>query len=125
MIKAVEEGGSIRTVAKRFGVGKNFVQKLSTRKRTLGHIEAFPQGGGESPAMAHQEKIKEIVERQPDATLLEYSEMLRSETGDWVSPSAMCRTLGKLELTRKKKRCVPAKPKASGCSSSGSSIGSR
>lgn len=118
VMKVLEEGSSVRKVAKQFGVGKNFVQKLSTRKRTLGHIEAFQQGGGVvSPAMEHKEKLREIVKRKPDGTLLEYGEMLFEETGDWVSQSAMCRTLGKLELSRKKKRCVPAKRKVNECSS--------
>lgn len=56
VLRALEEGGSVRTVAERFGVGKNFVQNLRKRKKTLGHIEPFKQGGGVvSPAMEHQE----------------------------------------------------------------------
>lgn len=105
VIRAVEEGGSVRKVAQRFGVGKNFVQTLKNRKKTLGHIEPFPQGGGMvSPAMEHKEKLVVLVKGKPDGTLLEYSEMLLEETGEWVSQSAMCRTLQKLELSRKKKR---------------------
>jgi transposase len=42
------------------------------------------------------------VEQKPDGTLLEYSEMLFEETGEWVSQSAMCRTLQKLQGKRMK-----------------------
>jgi transposase len=118
VIRDLEEGSSIRKVAKRFGVGKNFVQNLKNRQKTLGHIEPFPQGGGVvSPAMVHKEQLMEIVAQKPDATLLEYSELLFEQTGAWVSQSAMCRTLEKLELPRKKKRHGLVKRKVSECSS--------
>jgi transposase len=52
--------------------------------------------------MEHKAQLMAIIEKQPDATLAEYCELLFDETGLWVSQSTMCRTLQKLNLSRKK-----------------------
>lgn len=45
IVSALEKGDSlVRKVAQRFGVSKNFVQKLVTQKRTKGHILPGKQG---------------------------------------------------------------------------------
>ena len=46
----------------------------------------------------------------PDATLVELCELFVIKTGNWVSRTAMCRYLQKLELNRKKKHGAVAKP---------------
>jgi transposase len=43
-----------------------------------------------------------MVEKYPDATLLEYCEYWEATSNNWVSTSTMCRALQKLELTLKK-----------------------
>lgn len=109
---AQEEGSSIRKTAQRFMVGKNLVQKLLKQQRTEGHVIPRKQGGSMvSPVMQYKDKLLAIYEKNKDATLAEYCELLAEETGEWFSVSAMCRTFQKLELTRKKKRCAPVKPK--------------
>ena len=109
VIDAIEKGdSSVRKVAQRFGVSKNFVQRLVTQKRTQGHILPQKQGGSMvSPVMKHKAELMEIFERQNDATLAEYCELLFNQTGLWVSQSTMCRTFQRLELPWKK-RCDPA-----------------
>jgi len=52
-----------------------------------------------------------MVEKYPDATLLEYCEYWEATSNNWVSTSTMCRALQKLELTQKKRRYVAAKGK--------------
>ena len=75
----------------------------------MGCPEAHPrspsqqQGGSVSPVMAHKDQLMAIVEKQPDATLAEYCELLADATGLWVSQSTMCRTFQRLNLPRKKK----------------------
>ena len=77
----------------RFGVSKNCVQKLVTQKRTKGHILPGKQGGSMvSPVMKYKAQLIAIFEKQNDATLAEYCELLYDETGLWVSQSTMCRT---------------------------------
>lgn len=104
IIAAVEQGdSSIRKIAKRFSVSKNTVERLITRKRTLGHIKPGQQGGSMvSAVVEYKEQLLTIVEHKPDATLAEYCELLFEQTGLWVSQSTMCRALQKFDLPRKK-----------------------
>ena len=127
IVSAIEKGdSSIRKVAQRFGVSKNFVQKLVTQKRKEGHILPRKQGGSMvSPVMKHQAKLMEIFEKQNDATLAEYCELLFDETGLWVSQSTMCRAFQRLKLPLKKKRSAPVKPKVKESNSSEPSIGNK
>ena len=116
VIDAIEKGdSSVRKVAQRFGVSKNFVQKLVTQKRTQGHIFPQKQGGSMvSPVMRYKAELMEIFEQQNDATLAEYCELLFDRTGLWVSQSKMCRTFQRLGLPLKKKRSAPVKPRVNG-----------
>ena len=100
IINAIEKGdSSVRKVAQRFGVSKNFVQRLVTQKREKGHILPGKQGGSMvSPVMKYKAELIAIFEKQNDATLAEYCELLFDETGLWVSQSTMCRTFQRLKL---------------------------
>ena len=107
IVNAVEEGGSIRKVAKRFAVGKNLVQKLITQMRTEGNIIPGKQGGtAVSPVWQYKDQLLEIFESKTDATLKEYCELLADKTGLWVSEATMCRTFQKLNLPIKKSGCA-------------------
>lgn len=127
IVSAVEKGdSSIRKVAQRFGVSKNCVQRLVTQKRTQGHIRPKKQGGSMvSPVMKYKAELIAIFEKQNDATLAEYCELLFNETGLWVSQSTMCRTFQRLRLPLKKKRSALAKQKVKEFNSSEPSIGHR
>jgi transposase len=52
--------------------------------------------------MEHKTQLLALVEKQPDATLADYCELLFDETALWVSRSTMCRLLQRLNLPRKK-----------------------
>ena len=110
IISAIEEDdSSVRKVAQRFSVSKNFVQKLVTQKRTKGHITPGKQGGSMvSPVMKYKAQVIAIFEKHNDATLAEYCELLYDRTGLWVSQSTMCRTFQRLKLPRKKN--TPSQP---------------
>ena len=71
VINAIEKGdSSVTKVAQRFGVSKNFVQKLVTQKRTKGHILPGKQGGSMvSPVLKYKADLIAIVEKRNDATL--------------------------------------------------------
>jgi transposase len=104
IVNAIENGSSVRKVAERFAVGKNFVQKLITQKRTTGHIVPGKQGGtATSPVMEYKDHLLAIYKSKPDATLKEYCELLADKTELWVSEATMCRTFQKLDLPIKKK----------------------
>lgn len=105
IVRAYEAGDtSIRKVAQRFSVSKNTVQKLVTQKRETGDISPQKARGGRPSQLAGCEKgIRAMVEEHNDYTLSEYCELWEERSGVRVSESTMCRFLGKLKLTRKKK----------------------
>ena len=113
IVQAYEQGDtSVRKVAFRFGVAKSFVQKLLLMKKNEGHIKAKPQGGSMKGELDGCEvQITAMVEKYPDATLLEYCEYWGMNYNHWVSTSTMCRALQKLTLTLKKKKDLTQQPR--------------
>jgi transposase len=76
-------------------------------------METYFPKRGESPDSAltanAEAKVRALVAEYPDATLVELSELLLQQTGNWVSRTALCRYLQKLGLNRKKKHGTVAK----------------
>lgn len=107
----LKEKMSIRKVAIRFAVSKSLVQKLVKQQQTEGNLQPKPRG---KPQFSHltnaQPQVKALVAAYPDATLVELCELFAQKTGNWVSRTAMCRCLQKLELNRKKKLGTVARP---------------
>ena len=93
--------GSIRQIAARFVVSLSFVVRLLQTYRRTGSIRPKPHAGGRRPALGPDDldRLRELVEQQPDATLDE----LRQRLGIDCSTMAICRALSKLGLPRKKK----------------------
>jgi transposase len=99
VVSAIEKGdSSFRKVAQRFAVSKNCVERWVIQKRTEGHVVPRKQGGSVSAAMEHKAQLLALVEKQPDATLAEYCELLFDETELWVSQSTMCRQVTGIDL---------------------------
>jgi transposase len=102
IIETVERGEeSLRQIASRFLVSVSFITRLLHRYRRTGSPGPKPHGGGHPPALGPQDlqRLRELVEKQPDATL----EELRTRLGIPCSHMAICRALQKLGLPRKKK----------------------
>jgi transposase len=93
--------GSFRQIARRFRVSLSFVTRLLKRRRETGSF--FPKGhGGGHPAAVEGddlERLRQLVEQHPDATLEELAALL----GIPCSRTAIGRALHKLRITRKKK----------------------
>lgn len=106
------EKDSIRQVAGRFAVSKSLVQKLVKQQKTEGNVDPLRPG---KPQLSYlnnaqaQELVLGLVAQHQDATLSELCELFAKLTGNWVSPTAMCRCWQKLGLSRKKKRDTVAK----------------
>lgn len=111
VVRAYQAGDtSVRKVAARFEVSKAFVQKMLKQQEVEGHLNPGKQGGGMKGELVDaQAQLVEMVEKYPDATLLEYCEYWGETYQQWVSSSTMCRALQKAELTRKKRRCAALK----------------
>ena len=106
----IQEKISIRQVAVRFAVSKSLVQKLVKQQQVDGNLQPKQRG---KPPFSHltnaQVELRELVVENHDATLVEFCELFAVKTGNWVSRTAMCRSLQKLGLSRKKKHCGVAK----------------
>jgi transposase len=96
-----EHQGTQCQVAGRFRVSPSFVARLLRRRRLTGSLAPKPHGGGQPPALTQGDlqRLRELVQQQPDATL----EELRRRLGASCSLAAICRALKELGLPRKKK----------------------
>jgi transposase len=96
-----ERDGSQRQIARRFRVSLSFVARLLRRRRQTGSVDPQPHGGGHPPALqgTDRERLRQLVQEQPDATLDE----LRQRLGVPCSLTAIWRALRPLDLPRKKK----------------------
>jgi|tagenome__1003787_1003787.scaffolds.fasta_scaffold20526976_1 transposase len=100
VVEAVEhKEGSLRQVARRFCVSVTFITRLVGLRRQTGSLVPRPHGGGHRPALdeAGQQRLRQLLQEQPDATLEELAQRLG------CGRMAVWRTLRKLKITRKKK----------------------
>jgi transposase len=117
VLAAVDEGILSRpAIAKAFTVSTAWIRRLVQRRRETGSIDALPHRGGPAPKLGeeHHARLRELVARQPDATLAE----LRDRLGTPVSIMTVCRALQKLRLPLKKSPSAP--PSRTGPMSRGS-----
>ncbi|EDN66065.1 ISSoc4, transposase orfA [Beggiatoa sp. PS] len=96
--------GSMRKLAKRFKVSKNFVDQLLQRFKQTGQVAPKPHGGGRSLLVKAigETFIKELIKNQPDLIIFDHLDEY-NEYFEPISSSTIDRTLTKLKLTRKKK----------------------
>jgi transposase len=106
--------GRLREVAERFGVSQAYVSRVRSRHERLGQASAGAQhnhvplrlAGLKAPLLAQ-------VALAPEQTLVQLCQWVRVEHGIEVGPTAMGKTLARLGLTRKKRRCMlPSKSEA-------------
>jgi len=98
--------GSREHIAKLYGVSTAWIRRLLQRRRELGTIAPRPHGGGRRAKITGKklDRLKKLVEQQPDATL----EELRDRCGVDASIMAVHRALQRLESRLKKSRSTPA-----------------
>jgi transposase len=93
--------GTIRWVARVFGVSSSFIVRLLQRRRKAGTLAPETHRGGTPPALEPDdlERLAGLVREQPDATL----EQLQHRGGFTCSLKTLWYALDRLDLTRKKK----------------------
>jgi transposase len=113
MVRAVEDGASVREAADIYDVAPSTVVKVHQRWRETGAVSAKPMGGDQrSHALeAHGEVIMGLVQVQPDLTLNEICDALAAK-GIKVSRSALWRFFDRHDVSFKKKRRTPASKNA-------------
>jgi transposase len=102
ILDTVQRGdGSLRQIARRFLVSVSFITRLLQLHRSTGSLDPRPHGGGNPAVLSPEDlqQLRELVQKQPDATL----EELRQRLGVSCSLMTLSRALRKLGLPRKKK----------------------
>ncbi len=109
VVEARDKGRSLDQLAADFGVSVSFITATLKLRRETGSLAPRPRGGGRRPALDADGKaaLVELVNADPDATLEELQARILDRVGVSMSLSAVCRTLGKLNLPRKKSRSTP------------------
>jgi len=113
ILKALQDEPSSLRVAARFSVSASFVRKLRLQVRRTGNPQAGKAPGKDRlVAGAKERELRELVDKYPDATLIELSKLLERSTHLSVSETTMWRSLRRLGLTRKKRVSVPVSGRA-------------
>jgi putative transposase len=102
IVEAVEEGQKHQDVAARFKVGVATVRRYLSRSRA-GELAAKAPPGRSAliPAEAYG-LLGEQVKQHNDAILVKHCELWEEQQGVKVSVVAMCRTMQRAGLSRKK-----------------------
>ena len=107
VLAACERGqGSQVEIAWRFRVCPATVSNWRRQARQEGRRSPKAHAGGVASRLdeAALTVLRALVDEDNDATLAEYARRLAERTGKQVSTPVLCRTLKRLELTRKKRR---------------------
>lgn len=104
VIAAVDGGLSRRAAAQRFGVAVASAVRWVREWRESGATRAKPQGGDKRSQRieAYRDIILGAIDRQVDLTLVELTELLRSEHNVTFAPSTIWRFLDRHAMTVKK-----------------------
>ena len=107
VVRAVEAGGSRRSVAFKYAVSISFVVKLVQRWRAAGTVSPRGTGGHKVHVLeAHAERVDRLLASRRDITLDELRTALAQE-GVVVGRSSVDRYLRARDLTRKKRLRTP------------------
>ncbi len=97
VITDCDQGMATKLVSQKYSVSPAWVRRLKQHRRERGDI--VPRTGGHRPRLIDRARLAQLVEQQPDATLIE----LRERLGIDCSLGAICLALKGLQLTLKKK----------------------
>ena len=97
VITDCDRGMPTKLVAQKYSVSCAWVRRLKQHRRERGDI--IPRTGGHRRRVIDRDSLAQLVEEQPDATLVE----LRERLGIQCSLGAICLALKQLKLTLKKK----------------------
>ena len=107
IVRAVDAGGSRRSVAGQFAVSVSCVIKLVQRWRRTGTVAPGQMGGWKEHALAeHEDLVRAVLVAAPDLTLDELREAL-ARKGIHIGRSSVRRFLVARGLTLKKRRSTP------------------
>ena len=101
VLAAYDRGMKTNQIAETFAVSHAWARRVKQCRRETGRTTALPRGGAIIIKIDMQ-RLAELVQEQPDATMLE----LRDRLGVECTESAICLALKRLDLTFKKRRSM-------------------
>lgn len=105
LVRAVEEGSSVRQAAARFEVSASAAIKLMRRVRETGSTEPAKIGGYRKPLLAgHEEALRQLTTARKGITLAEIRDALIERGIAPGSLTTIWSTLRRLGLSHKKRR---------------------
>lgn len=104
VVKAVKAGEKHEEVAKRLAIGIATVRRYLQREKQGKLAPDSPPGRPADIPSEQYSLLSKQVRKYPDATLEQHCELWLETQGTDVSMTAMCRTLQRAKLTRKKRR---------------------
>ena len=108
IVEAVDRGVPREEVAEVFGVGLSTIKRYLKQRRETGSVAAKPIPGRPPKTLGPlREGLSQQLAAVPDATLQQRGQLWEQSHGERVSPSTMCRTIQRLEWTRKKRHWEP------------------
>lgn len=102
IVEAVAEGQKHQDVAARFKVGVATVRRYLSRSRAGGLAAKAPPGRSAVIPPASYKLLREQVRQHNQVTLARHCEIWEEQQGVKVSIVAMCRTMQRADLSRKK-----------------------
>jgi transposase len=102
VLGAYDRGMKTKQIAEVFAVCPAWARRVKQRRRETGETTPRPMGGV-TVVKIDMQRLRELVDQQPDATIKE----LHQRLGIQCSESAVGMALHRLGLTFKKRRCMP------------------
>ena len=99
VLAAGDAGEGTRAVALRFDVSESWVRRVKQERRESGKVAAKTTRKRTPQWAAYQQDIERLIAEQPDMTLQELKDALKTD----LSRQTLCTALKKLKLTLKKK----------------------
>jgi transposase len=102
LVRAVEQGSSIRGAARRFAVSPSAGIKLMQRVRVTGSVAPGRCGHRRPRLEPHESDLRELVEATPDITLAELQTALKRRLGIVAALSTIHNARRRIGLRHKK-----------------------
>lgn len=101
VLAAYDRGMKTKQIAETFAVSRAWARRVKQCRRETGRTMALRRGGA-TIIKIDMQRLAELVQEQPDATMLEFRDRLGVE----CTESAMCLALKRLDLTFKKRQSM-------------------
>jgi len=101
VLAAYDRGMKTKQIAETFAVSRAWARRVKQCRRETGRTMALRRGGA-TIIKINMQRLADLVQEQPDATMLE----LRDRLGVDCTESAICLALKRLDLTFKKRRSM-------------------